>query len=83
MAKFRFENTKDSKEISKSVIFIMQQSQDFTVVDFTKTQKPKYLKNETFFLQIKKFINYASRATLWQKNTFVAEVTYNGLKSCK
>ena len=26
-------------------------------VDFTKTQKSRYLKNETFFIQIKKFIN--------------------------
>ena len=37
-------------------------------VDFTKTQKPRYLKNETlFFLQIKRFINYTLRATLWKK----------------
>ena len=44
---------------------------------FTKTQKQRYLENETFcFLQIKKFINYTSRATLWQKS-FVAEVTFN------
>ena len=34
-------------------------------VDFLKTQKSRYLENETFFLQIKKFINYISRATLW------------------
>ena len=35
-------------------------------MDFTKTQKSKYLEKETlFFLQIKKFINYTSRATLW------------------
>ena len=39
-------------------------------VDFTKTQKFRYLKNETFFLQIKKFINYTSRATLRQKIVF-------------
>ena len=46
-------------------------------VDFTKTQKSKYLENETlFFLQIKKFINYSSRVTLWQKNSFMAEVTF-------
>ena len=36
-------------------------------VDFTKTQKCRYLENETFFLQIKKFVDYTSRATLWQK----------------
>ena len=36
-------------------------------MDLTKTQKPGYLENETiFFLQIKKFINYTSWATLWQ-----------------
>ena len=32
--------------------------------DFTKTQKSRYLENETlFFFQIKKLINYTSRAT--------------------
>ena len=36
-------------------------------VDFTKTQKSRYLENETLFLQIKKIINYTSRATLRQK----------------
>ena len=39
-------------------------------VDFTKTEKSRYLENETFFLQMKKFINFASRATLWQKIVF-------------
>ena len=39
--------------------------------------KNKNLENETlFFLQIKKFINYTSRATLLQKISFVAEVTF-------
>ena len=27
--------------------------------------------------QLKKFFNYTSQATLWQKNAFVAEVTFN------
>ena len=37
-------------------------------VDFTKIKKSRYLKNETLFLlQIKMFIDCASRATLWQK----------------
>ena len=36
-------------------------------VDFTKTQKSRYLENETFFLQIKKFINNTSRANSLQK----------------
>ena len=55
----------------------MMTSQILKFVDFTKTQKSRYLENETFFLQIKKFIHYTSRATLWQKNTFVAEVNFN------
>ena len=45
----------------------MMTSQVLKSVDFTKTQKSRYLENETFFLQIKKFINYTSRATLLQK----------------
>ena len=43
-------------------------------VDFIKTP---------FFLQIKEFINYPSSATLWQKNSFVVEVTFRrSRKSC-
>ena len=54
----------------------MMTSQILKYVDFTKTQKSRYLKNKAiFFLQIKKIINYTSRATLLQKNIFVAEVT--------
>ena len=46
----------------------MMTSQILKFVDFTKTQKSKYLKNETLFsLQIKNFTNYTSRATLMQK----------------
>ena len=45
----------------------MMTSQILKFVDFTKTQKSRYLKNETFLLQIKKFIDYTSRATLWEK----------------
>ena len=49
-------------------------------VDFTKTQKSRYLENETlFFLQLKKIINYTSRATFMTKNSFVAEVNFNTL----
>ena len=55
---------------------LMMTSQVLKSVDFTKTQKSRYLENETFFLQIKKFINYTSKATLLQKNSFVAEVTF-------
>ena len=46
----------------------MMTSQILNSVDFTKTEKSRHLENETlFFLQIKKIINCASRATLWQK----------------
>ena len=45
----------------------MMTSQVLKSVDFTKTKKSRYLENETlFFVQIKKFINYISKATLWQ-----------------
>ena len=46
----------------------MMMSKILESVDLTKTQKSRYLENETLsFLQIKKFINYTSRATLLQK----------------
>ena len=46
-------------------------SQILKSVNFTKIQKFRYLKNETFFfLQIKEFINYTPRATLLQKIVF-------------
>ena len=41
----------------------MMMSQILNSVDLTKTKKSRYLENETFFIQIKKFINYTSRAT--------------------
>ena len=45
--------------------------------DFTKTQKSKYLEKETLFcLQMKKFINYISRAALWEKKRFLADVSF-------
>ena len=48
----------------------MMTSQILKFVDFPKTQKSRYLENETlFFLQIKK-INYTSMATSWQKIVF-------------
>ena len=54
----------------------MVMSQILKLVNFTKTQKSRYLENETlFFLQIQNFISYTSRAALWQK-TLVAEVTF-------
>ena len=46
----------------------MMTSQTLKSVDFPKTQKSRYLKNEAlFFLRVKKFINYTSRSTSWQK----------------
>ena len=63
------------------VAMLMVASQILKSVDFTKAQKSRYLKNEILFLfQIKKIINCASRATLWQKNNFVAEVTLKSLR---
>ena len=52
----------------------MMASQILKSVD--KTQKSRYLENETlFYLQIKKFINYTSRYFI-AKNSFVAEATF-------
>ena len=55
----------------------MVMSQSLKSTNFTETQKSPYLENETFFFffQIKKFINYKSRAT-YDKNSFAAEVTF-------
>ena len=51
----------------------MMTSQNLKFVDFTNTQKSRYLENETlFFLQIKTFIKYTLRATLCQK-TFLRQ----------
>ena len=56
----------------------MMTSQILKSAGFTKTQKSRYLKNETlFFLQIKKFINYTSSVALWQRIVLVVEVTLN------
>ena len=41
----------------------MIKSQILNSVDFTKTQKSRYLENETFFLQIKKLITCTSEVT--------------------
>ena len=52
---------------------------------FTKTQKSQYLENETFFFQIKKFINYTLSAAycFMRKNRSVAEVTFEVSQLCK
>ena len=58
----------------------MMTSHTLKSVHFTKTQKSRYLENERlFFLQIKKFMNYTSKAPLLQKNSFVAEVNFKEL----
>ena len=52
-------------------------SQIFTSVNFTKTQKSRYLENETlFFLLIERSINLTLRAT-FAKNSFVVEITFH------
>ena len=45
-------------------------SQTLKSVNFTKTQKSRYIENKTFLLQMKKFIYYRSSATLLQKKYF-------------
>ena len=65
-----FDSTYNLKEISISVHYVAMpmMSQILKSVDFTKRQKSRYLQNETlFFFSNKKFINYTSRDTLWQK----------------
>ena len=54
----------------------MMTSQILKCVDFTKTQKSRYLENETFFLKIKKSLN-THQGLLIAKNNSVAEVTFN------
>ena len=54
----------------------MMTSQTLKFVDFIKTQKSRYLENETlFFLEIKKSTNNTSRATLLQENSLAAQVS--------
>ena len=46
----------------------MMTSQILKFVDFTKTEKSRYLENKTLFsLHIKKFMNFISRAIFLQK----------------
>ena len=54
----------------------MVTSQILKCVDFIKTQKSRYLKNEAlFFLQIKNLLT-AHQGLLYEKKTFIAEVTF-------
>ena len=50
----------------------MMTAQILKSVDFTKTQKSRYLENETFFLQMK---NLIIQGYFMAKNTSVVEVT--------
>ena len=63
----------------------MMTSQILKSVNFTKSQKPRYLENETSFsLQIKNSL-ITHKRLLYSKNNFVAEVTFNlnyGHSSC-
>ena len=54
----------------------MMTSQILKFVDFTKTQKSRYLQNETLFLlQIKKSLT-AHQWVIYGKKSFAAEVTF-------
>ena len=56
----------------------MMKSQILKSVNITKAQKYRHLENKILFLfKIKKFINYKSKATLWKKAVFLAEVSFN------
>ena len=58
----------------------MMTSQISGSVDFAKSQKPRYLENKTSFsLQIKKKSLHI-KGYFTAKNSFVAEVTFKGLK---
>ena len=50
-------------------------SQILKSVNFTNTQKSRYLKNKTFFVQMRKLLNIKGYFTA--KNSFVVEVTFN------
>ena len=53
----------------------MMMSQILKSVDFTRTQKSTYIESKVlFFLQIKKFLNCASRTTIWQKRSVNAKM---------
>ena len=54
----------------------MMMSQILKFVDFTKTQKSRYLENKTFFLQIKKNHLLHVKGYFIAKNSFVVEVAF-------
>ena len=55
----------------------MMTSQILKSVEYTKTQKSRYLNetNKKIIFWQKKFINYTLKGTFMAKNSFVAEVT--------
>ena len=55
----------------------MMTSQIFRLVDFTKTEKSRYLENETIFSLNEKNNSLHINGYFMAKNTFVAEVTFN------
>ena len=49
-------------------------------VDFTKTQRSRYIENQTlFFLQIKVKLLITQQGLLYGKNIFAAEVTFKNV----
>ena len=50
-------------------------SQILKFVDFTKTEKPRYFENKTFFSSNKKIHQFHIDGYFMAKNTFAAEVT--------
>ena len=56
-------------------------SQILKSVDFTRTQKSRYLENETYFFQIKKTHLLHIYSNFTAKNSFVAEVTFENIFS--
>ena len=81
LTKFHFDSIYDSKEISVSVTSLCTNSYDpsqiLRSVDLTKAQRPRYLENETFFLQIKEKSLITHQGLLCSKKSFAAEVIFN------
>ena len=73
---------RNKQKCNFNYVAMLMMSQILKSVNSTKTQKSRYLEKETLFLlQIKESIKCASKATLPQKNIFVAEVTFKVLKN--
>ena len=58
----------------------MVMSQILKSLDFTKTQKSRYIKNKTlFFIKIKKICLIQIKGYFMTKNSFAVDVTFNVL----